>query len=62
MHASGPNEQNSKRKVVELYEAPILEDLLEGFEKSFPDLRFPSLPERGDFDLKEVLDSTYFFN
>ncbi|XP_065879768.1 DNA-directed RNA polymerase 1B, mitochondrial [Euphorbia lathyris] len=51
-----------REKFVELYEAPILENLLESFEKSFPKLNFPPLPERGDFDLKEVLDSPYFFN
>ena len=36
--------------------------LLESFEKSFPKLKFPPLPERGDFDMKEVLESPYFFN
>ncbi|XP_028761873.1 DNA-directed RNA polymerase 1B, mitochondrial [Neltuma alba] len=51
-----------REKFVELYEAPVLEKLLEGFEKSFPSLKFPPLPARGDFDLREVLESTYFFN
>ncbi|KAF7808990.1 DNA-directed RNA polymerase 1B, mitochondrial-like [Senna tora] len=51
-----------REKFVELYEAPILENLLESFEKSFPSLSFPPLPARGDFDLREVLESTYFFN
>ncbi|KAG0465982.1 hypothetical protein HPP92_020146 [Vanilla planifolia] len=51
-----------REKFVELYKQPILEDLLESFRKSFPTLSFPELPERGDFDLKEVLDSPYFFN
>ncbi|KAJ0537902.1 DNA-directed RNA polymerase 1 [Helianthus annuus] len=51
-----------REKFVELYEAPILENLLESFQKSFPNLEFPPLPERGDFDLKEVLKSPYFFN
>lgn len=36
--------------------------LLESFHKSFPDLTFPPLPERGDFDLRDVLKSPYFFN
>ena len=36
--------------------------LLESFETSFPKLKFPPLPERGDFDMKDVLRSTYFFN
>ncbi|KAI4321319.1 hypothetical protein MLD38_034716 [Melastoma candidum] len=51
-----------REKFVELYGTPILENLLESFEQSFPSLSFPSLPDRGDFDLKEVLDSPYFFN
>ncbi|XAR65326.1 DNA-directed RNA polymerase [Bertholletia excelsa] len=51
-----------REKFVELYEAPVLENLLESFQKSFPDLNFPPLPERGDFDLREVLESPYFFN
>ncbi|KAK7816819.1 dna-directed rna polymerase 1 [Quercus suber] len=36
--------------------------LLESFQKSFPKLNFPPLPERGDFDLRDVLESPYFFN
>lgn len=36
--------------------------LLESFQQSFPALSFPLLPERGDFDLKDVLESPYFFN
>ncbi|XP_003577161.2 DNA-directed RNA polymerase 1B, mitochondrial [Brachypodium distachyon] len=51
-----------REKFVELYDAPILENLLDSFETSFPTLRFPPLPERGDFDLNDVLQSPYFFN
>ncbi|KAG2633725.1 hypothetical protein PVAP13_2NG232700 [Panicum virgatum] len=51
-----------REKFVELYDTPILENLLESFEKSFPTLKFPPLPERGDFDMKDVLESPYFFN
>ncbi|XP_019180748.1 PREDICTED: DNA-directed RNA polymerase 1, mitochondrial [Ipomoea nil] len=63
-HASDVDQMNRilREKFVELYEAPILENLSESFQKSFPKLRFPPLPERGDFDLREVLDSPYFFN
>ncbi|XP_011069439.2 DNA-directed RNA polymerase 1A [Sesamum indicum] len=63
-HACDVDKMNMilREKFVELYEAPILENLLEGFQKSFPNLNFPPLPERGDFDLREVLESTYFFN
>ncbi|CAL9063120.1 unnamed protein product [Musa banksii] len=51
-----------REKFVELYERPILDELLESFQQSFPTLNFPPLPERGDFDLKDVLESPYFFN
>ncbi|KAF7822354.1 DNA-directed RNA polymerase 2B, chloroplastic/mitochondrial-like isoform X1 [Senna tora] len=51
-----------REKFVELYETPILENLLESFQSSFPSLSFPPLPERGDFDLRDVLESPYFFN
>ncbi|GFP95301.1 DNA-directed RNA polymerase 1b mitochondrial [Phtheirospermum japonicum] len=63
-HACDVDKMNKilREKFVELYEAPILENLLDGFQKSSPNLKFPPLPERGDFDLKEVLESTYFFN
>ncbi|KAJ0900576.1 putative DNA-directed RNA polymerase [Helianthus annuus] len=63
-HACDVDQMNHilREKFVELYEAPILENLLESFQKSFPNLEFPPLPERGDFDLKEVLKSPYFFN
>ncbi|XP_051122130.1 DNA-directed RNA polymerase 1B, mitochondrial-like [Andrographis paniculata] len=63
-HACDVDEMNRilREKFVELYEMPILENLLESFQESFPDLNFPPLPERGDFNLKDVLDSTYFFN
>ncbi|KAI4313343.1 hypothetical protein L6164_026329 [Bauhinia variegata] len=51
-----------REKFVELYETPVLENLLEEFERSFPSLSFPPLPERGNFDLRDVLESPYFFN
>ncbi|GAB2300118.1 DNA-directed RNA polymerase 2, chloroplastic/mitochondrial [Dionaea muscipula] len=51
-----------REKFVELYDQPILENLLESFQQSFPTLCFPPLPVRGDFDLRDVLESPYFFN
>uniref|UniRef100_A0A6M2EIW6 DNA-directed RNA polymerase n=1 Tax=Populus davidiana TaxID=266767 RepID=A0A6M2EIW6_9ROSI len=63
-HACDVDEMNRilREKFVELYETPILENLLESFEKSLPTLSFPPLPDRGDFELREVLESPYFFN
>lgn len=63
-HACDVDKMNRilREKFVELYETPILENLLESFQQSFPTVNFPLLPERGDFDLKDVLESPYFFN
>ncbi|CAL5374807.1 unnamed protein product [Camellia sinensis] len=51
-----------REKFVELYRTSILEDLLKSFQGSYPELTFPPLPERGNFDLQQVLYSPYFFN
>ncbi|XP_074589982.1 DNA-directed RNA polymerase 2, chloroplastic/mitochondrial-like [Curcuma longa] len=63
-HACDVDQMNRilREKFVELYETPILENLLESFQQSFPTLSFPPLPERGDFNLNDVLESPYFFN
>ncbi|XP_042448640.1 DNA-directed RNA polymerase 1B, mitochondrial-like [Zingiber officinale] len=63
-HACNVDQMNVilREKFVELYQKPILENLLESFQQSFPTLNFPPLPERGDFNLRDVLDSTFFFN
>ncbi|KAK7232724.1 DNA-dependent RNA polymerase [Aureococcus anophagefferens] len=47
---------------LELYEAPLLEKLLESFELRYPDTDFPPLPPRGDLDIAKVLDADYFFS
>ncbi|CAA0841982.1 DNA-directed RNA polymerase 3- chloroplastic [Striga hermonthica] len=51
-----------RQKFGDLYNMRILENLLESFETSYPTLTFPPLPDRGDFDLNQVLESPYFFN
>lgn len=63
-HAANVEEMNRilREKFVELYSIPILENLLKSFETSFPELNFPPLPDRSDFELNEVLNSPYFFN
>ncbi|KAK7281553.1 hypothetical protein RIF29_09650 [Crotalaria pallida] len=63
-HACDVDKMNQilRENFVELYNMPILENLLEGFQTSYPGLDFPPLPKRGDFDLQKVLDSPYFFN
>ena len=36
--------------------------LLYGFQQRHPNVVFPEIPERGSFDLKEVLLANYFFD
>lgn len=52
-----------RKTFAELHTEPLLEQLLEYFHKRYPEVRFPSLPERGKLDLKtELPKSPYFFN
>eukprot|EP00621_Florenciella_sp_RCC1693_P014017 CAMPEP_0182545598 /NCGR_PEP_ID=MMETSP1323-20130603/34750_1 /TAXON_ID=236787 /ORGANISM="Florenciella parvula, Strain RCC1693" /LENGTH=229 /DNA_ID=CAMNT_0024756759 /DNA_START=10 /DNA_END=699 /DNA_ORIENTATION=+ len=46
---------------VELYSQPILENLHTTLATRFPNVQFPPVPQRGDLDIKTVLDSPYFF-
>ncbi|KAL1097043.1 hypothetical protein V6Z11_D05G009100 [Gossypium hirsutum] len=61
-HACDVEKMNQilREKFVELYSMPVLENLLESFETSYPTLVFPPLPERGNFDLQTVLACTFF--
>uniref|UniRef100_A0A0E0HUC3 DNA-directed RNA polymerase n=1 Tax=Oryza nivara TaxID=4536 RepID=A0A0E0HUC3_ORYNI len=64
VHACDVDKMNQilREQFVELYSMPILENLLKEFQTSFPTLEFPPCPSQGDFDVREVLASTYFFN
>ncbi|PON70429.1 DNA-directed RNA polymerase, phage-type [Parasponia andersonii] len=63
-HACDVDQMNQilREKFVELYNMPVLENLLENFQTSYPGLEFPPIPKRGNFNLQEVLKSPYFFN
>ncbi|CAO1948721.1 unnamed protein product [Urochloa humidicola] len=64
VHACDVDQMNQilREQFVELYSMPILENLLEEFQTLFPTLEFPPCPPQGNFDVREVLNSTYFFN
>lgn len=47
---------------MELYEYPALEILRDSIEMRFPNLEIPPIPQRGELDVKSVLNSTYFFH
>ncbi|KAG6599139.1 DNA-directed RNA polymerase 3, chloroplastic, partial [Cucurbita argyrosperma subsp. sororia] len=63
-HACDVDQMNLilREKFVELYSMPVLDTLLEEFETTYPGLTFPPLPERGDFDLREILMDTHANN
>ncbi|XP_062229432.1 DNA-directed RNA polymerase 3, chloroplastic-like [Phragmites australis] len=64
VHACDVDQMNQilREQFVELYSMPILENLLGEFQTLFPTLEFPPCPPQGNFDVREVLASTYFFN
>jgi DNA-directed RNA polymerase len=50
-----------RRQFVSLHSQPLLEDLLKFYRHTFPNIPFNQIPQRGDFQMSRVLDSTYFF-
>lgn len=50
---------------VELHSKPLLEMLLDGLRKRFPEIKpelYPDIPDLGSLDLAEVQRSEYFFS
>lgn len=63
-HACSVDTMNRRlrEEFVNLYEQPLLEDLLTELRLRFPDMKFEDVPQLGHLDLQSVLDSPYFFN
>ena len=51
-----------RKQFVDLHGSPLIETLHESFESRYPHEKFPAIPKKGDFDLEEVNQSTYFFS
>jgi DNA-directed RNA polymerase len=51
-----------RKEFVNLHSQPLLETLLKNFKLSYPELKFPEIPNRGELELNDVLKSTYFFS
>lgn len=62
-HACDVDEMNGvlRDAFVELHGRPLLDELKTTWELRYPGLTFPDVPEKGDLDLGEVRDATYFF-
>lgn len=41
---------------------PLLEELLSEFQRLYPGIEFPPLPQRGELDLANIREATYFFS
>eukprot|EP00456_Euglypha_rotunda_P034004 TRINITY_DN2622_c0_g1_i3.p1 TRINITY_DN2622_c0_g1~~TRINITY_DN2622_c0_g1_i3.p1 ORF type:complete len:187 (+),score=3.71 TRINITY_DN2622_c0_g1_i3:220-780(+) len=51
-----------REEFVTLYSQDILEALAVSLKDRFPEAVFPPLPTRGKLDIRQVLDSNYFFS
>ncbi|NDG86013.1 MAG: hypothetical protein EBX52_13370, partial [Proteobacteria bacterium] len=51
-----------REQFVKLHELPILENLRDELASRYPKAELPPLPERGSFDINEVLRATYAFH
>jgi len=53
-----------RAKFYDLHSRPLIEELHEQFQETYKDknIKFPELPELGDFDLKEINEAEYFFS
>jgi len=51
-----------REEFVDLHSQPLLTHLREQFSVHHPSAEFPDCPTRGDLDLKQVVNSPYFFN
>jgi DNA-directed RNA polymerase len=63
-HAGKVEEMNDilRDQFINLHSQPILENLKKSFERRFPQITFPDIPERGTFDLENVRKSVFFFS
>eukprot|EP00271_Cylindrocystis_brebissonii_P001758 TRINITY_DN1202_c0_g1_i1.p1 TRINITY_DN1202_c0_g1~~TRINITY_DN1202_c0_g1_i1.p1 ORF type:complete len:1526 (+),score=314.63 TRINITY_DN1202_c0_g1_i1:354-4931(+) len=63
-HAGSVDAMNAilRQEFVALHSEPILENLLASFQERHPEITFPPVPERGDFDIQSVLGARYFFS
>jgi DNA-directed RNA polymerase len=50
-----------REEFVRIYSEPVLQDFLEQQRKAHPGLSLPDPPRTGDLDIRQVLESPYFF-
>jgi DNA-directed RNA polymerase, mitochondrial len=50
-----------REEFVRIYSEPVLKNLLDQQRQANPDLELPELPPTGNLDIRQVLESPYFF-
>ena len=50
-----------REEFVRIYAEPVLQRFLEEQRQAHPDLDFPEPPESGNLDIRQVIESLYFF-
>ena len=51
-----------RQEFIRLHQQPLLHQLRDSFVRNYPTIEFPPVPQKGDLDLEEVANSTYFFH
>jgi DNA-directed RNA polymerase len=50
-----------REEFVKIYSEPVLQNFLEQQRRAHPGLKLPDPPKRGNLDIRQVLESPYFF-
>ena len=50
-----------REEFVRIYSEPVLQNFLNEQRQANPDLELPELPPTGNLDIREVIESPYFF-
>lgn len=50
-----------REEFVRIYSDPVLQNILNELRQAYPDVELPELPRTGDLDIRQVLESPYFF-
>lgn len=63
-HAGSVERMNEvlREKFIELHSQPLLEKLLTEFQSLYPGIEFPPVPDKGELDLDQLREATYFFS